>query len=104
MTVEKTNTITFEEVSGIQLECRNCGVRTMIPLGAQGRFPVSCGYCEDPWVINSRTDLYQAFLNSISSFLTAMRNVKEGGNNANFRVSIEIKPELIKETDATKTT
>jgi hypothetical protein len=101
MTVERTNTITFEEITGIQLECRKCGVRTIIPLGAQGRFPVSCGYCGDSWIINSRTDLYQTFLNSISSFLTAMKNVKEGGNNANFRVSIEIKPEITKGTDAT---
>jgi hypothetical protein len=100
MTVERTNTITFEEIIGIQLECRKCGVRTVIPLGAEGRFPLSCGYCDDPWVINGRTDLHQRFLNSIGSFLTAMRQVKEGGNNANFRVSIEIKPEISKGTNA----
>jgi len=94
MTVQKTNSISLEEITGIQLECRNCGVKTLIPIAAEGRFPVACGYCDDSWVVNSRTDLHQRFLNSISAFLSAMKQVADGSNNVNCLVSLEIKPEI----------
>jgi len=92
MTVQKSNSITLDEIVGFNVECRKCHVRTAIPFSAQGRFPSECSYCGDSWVVNGRKELHQKFLTSTLSLSNAIREMAAGTNNANCILSLEIKP------------
>lgn len=96
MTVQRSNAITLEEIIGIQLECRNqkCKVRVTVPVSSQGRLPIACAYCGDPWWVNNRTDLHQIFFTAINEFITAMKQIADGSNNVNCILTIEVKPEI----------
>jgi hypothetical protein len=94
MTIRKTNTISLDEIVGLQFECRKCNVKINIPISAQGRMLSTCTFCGDSWVVQNRTDLHERLFTWLNQLITSLKEAADGTSNVNCTVSIEVKPEI----------
>ncbi len=94
MTVQRSNAITLEEVIGIQFECKSCRAKTSIPISSKARGPIRCGICGDPWVVEGRTDLHQAFFTAVAELMAAVKQIADGSLSVNCVFSLELKSEI----------
>lgn len=104
MTVQRSNAITLEEISGIQLECRKCKVKVNAPLSGKWRLPIKCSYCGDEWIVDNRTDLHARFFTAVNELIAAMKQIADISPAVNCIFSVEVKPEIrsLTETGASR--
>jgi hypothetical protein len=91
VTTEKRTLITLEEIIGIQLQCRKCKAKIIVPLSDKRPVPHECPNCEDPWWVNNRTDLHQQFFLAVNQLRDAAQKITDGSNNAGCIFSLEIR-------------
>lgn len=83
MTSEMRTLIELSDVSGIEMECPKCHVKTTFPIAEPANFTVSCPYCNKPWFDGTPDkytgkNVFPAFesLQAVASHLRALTNTR----------------------------
>jgi len=90
MTAEVKYLLDVDDIMAVQLECSACQVSTSFPLSKLTRAPHECPHCRIDWIFPETNEE-----KAISAFLASLSRVAEALQKRPFRLSLEIKPDLV---------
>lgn len=98
MTVEKRHCITLDEIDAFQFQCKNCGVKTVFPVGRQISLAARCFHCGNQWFAPIPQVMGTIGL-ALENFLQAVGTIAEHAPEIGVIFSVEIKGEKDEEAE-----
>ena len=93
MTHEHRHLISFGDILALQFECKNCHAKTSISVFDLRALPHHCSHCNDPWLVDNRTDLHAQTFSAINTLRTLIQQINNNVKNVHCVFSVELVPD-----------